>query len=73
MNHITEMRERIMSWLRRRRERARLIEEAADGLISGLGPDAYDAARTMERRADNDKERRYWRDLARAIARTTGK
>jgi hypothetical protein len=27
----------------------------------------------MQRRAHDGKERRYWRDMARAIARMTGK
>jgi hypothetical protein len=56
-----------------RRESARRIEAKANQLIGAFGPDAYDAARTMQRRAHDGKERRYWRDMARAIARMTGK
>ena len=64
---------KFLSWLRRRRERAGWIDVEADNLIGAFGPDAYAAARTMQRRARGDKERLYWRDMARAIARVTAK
>ena len=39
-----EMREQIVSWLRRRRERVRRIEEEASTLTRELGPDAQGAS-----------------------------
>jgi hypothetical protein len=68
-----EMRDQVLSWVRRRRERAGWIEVEADHLIGAFGPDAYAAARTMQRRAHDGKERRHWRDMARAINRMTAK
>ena len=67
------MRPEVLSWLRRRRERARQIEADARTLIRELGPDAYAEARLMQRRAKSIEERRRWRDVALVVARKTGK
>ena len=51
-----EMREQILSWLRRRREWTRRIEEEADMLVRELGPDGYADARLMQRKAKSTDE-----------------
>jgi hypothetical protein len=68
-----EMREQILSWLRRRRERTRRIEGEAGTLVRELGPDAYAEARLKQRKAKSTDERGYWRDVAMAVARIARK
>jgi hypothetical protein len=67
------MRDQILSWLRRRRERARRIEADAEMLLCELGPEAYAEGRLMQRRAKSIEERRHWRDVALVVARKNGK
>ena len=67
------MREEILAWLRRRRERASRIEAEASMLIRELASEAYAEARLMQRRAGSVEDRRHWRDVALAVARKTGK
>jgi hypothetical protein len=68
-----EARELILSWLRRRRERARRIEEEAGMLVRELGPDSYAEARLMQRRAKSTGDRKYWRDVTMAVVRIARK
>jgi hypothetical protein len=68
-----EIRGQILSWLRRRRERARRIEADAGMLFHEFGPDAYAEARLMQRRAKSADETQYWRDVAMAAARIAKK
>ena len=42
-------------------------------LIRELGEDAYVEARLLQNRAKSRDERRYWRDVALAVARLTGR
>jgi hypothetical protein len=67
------MRPEILSWLRRRRERARRIDADSEMLIRELGAEAFAEARMMERRAKSSDEGRRWRDIALTVARKTGK
>jgi hypothetical protein len=67
------MRAEILSWLRRRRERARRIDADSDMFIRELGSEAYAEARIMQRQARSTEERRHWRDIALAIARKTNR
>lgn len=55
------------------RERTRGIGEEAGMLVRELGPDAYSVARLMRRKAKSADERKYWRDVAMAVARIAGK
>jgi hypothetical protein len=66
------IREGILSWLRRRREKARRIEVEARALIRDLGSEAYAEARLMRRQAKSADERRHWRRVALTIARKSG-
>jgi hypothetical protein len=61
----------ILSWLRRRRERAQWIETEATALIRDLGIGAYAEARRNEREANTIKAARDWNHVAVAIARRT--
>ena len=63
----------MLSWLRRRRERAERIAAKANALIRAFGVDAYSEARQRERRADSAATAQEWRHVALAIARRTGK
>ena len=63
----------MLSWLRRRRERAESIEVEADGFIHNLGAAAYSAARRREHGASSDAMAKHWRRVALAIAKKTGK
>jgi hypothetical protein len=67
------MRDQILSWLRRRRERTRRIEVEASMLVRELGSDAYAEARLMQRKSKSTEQREYWRDVAMAVARITRK
>ncbi len=67
------MRDQILSWLRRRRERARRIEADAGMLVRELGSEAYAEARRVQRRAKSFEERHHWRDVALVVARKTSK
>jgi hypothetical protein len=68
-----DMREQILSWLSRRRERTRRIAAEAGMLVRELGPDAYAEARFMQRKARSADEKKYWQDVAMAIARIARK
>jgi hypothetical protein len=68
-----DMREQILSWLGRRRERTRRIAAEAGMLVRELGAEAYTEARLMQRKARSADEKAYWRDVAMAVARITRK
>lgn len=61
----------MLSWLHRRRERAKWIEAEAAALIRDLGVMAYAEARRNEREANTIKAARDWNRIALAIARNT--
>ncbi len=42
-------------------------------LVRELGPDSYAEARLMQRKAKSADERKYWRDVAMAVARIARK
>ena len=63
----------ILSWLRRRRERAARIDADARMLVRELGEDGYVEARLKQSRARSAEERRHWRNVALAVAARTGK
>jgi hypothetical protein len=63
----------MLSWLRRRRERAERIDAEADALISAFGDSAYSEARCREREASSDEMEREWSRVALAIARKAGR
>lgn len=63
----------MLSWVRRRRERAERIEAEADALISALGDGAYSEARRRAREASSDEMEREWKGVALAIARKAGR
>ena len=58
-------------FVEKRRQRARWIEGEAESLIQHLGRGAFDAARRMEREANDFPSVRYWRSVRKAIARET--
>ena len=66
---LMTIREEILSWLRRRRERKQRIEACARTLLEELGSEACDEALLLERRSKSFGERREWRDVAIIIAR----
>src|SRR5208337_1814341 len=63
----------MLSWLRRRRERAERIEAEAEALIRDLGDYAYSEARQREREASSIAMAREWCRIAIAIARKSDK
>jgi hypothetical protein len=63
----------MLSWLRRRREKAERIDAKARALIRAFGVDAYSEARQRERQAQSAEATQEWRAVAVAIARKTGK
>ncbi len=63
----------MLSWLRRRRERAERIETRAEALIREHGIEAYGEARRREREAKTKVEAQTWNRVALAIAHKTGK
>jgi hypothetical protein len=63
----------MLSWLRRRRDRAERTEAEADALISEVGDGAYSEARRRAREASSDEMEREWSRIALAVARKTGK
>jgi hypothetical protein len=62
----------MLSWLRRRRERAERIDAKARELIGAFGVDAYSVARQRKLQADSAEVAREWRCIARVIAHKTG-
>jgi hypothetical protein len=65
--------ESMLTWLRRRRERAALIEAEAEELVRLLGADAYGEARWREQTASSDSMAQEWNLIALTIARSTGR
>ena len=63
----------MLSWLRRRRERAERTEAEADALMRQRGVLAYAEARRREREAKSRVEAQTWNRVALAIAHKTGK
>ena len=63
----------MLTWLRRRRERAERIEAEAGELVRLLGTDAYSEARWREQTASSDSMAQEWNLIALAIARSTGR
>ena len=61
----------MLLFLEQGRQRARWIETEAEALIQHLGLGALDAARRMEREANDFPSLRYWRSVRKAIARET--
>jgi hypothetical protein len=62
----------MLSWLRRRRERAERIDAQVKALIRAFGVDAHYEARQRQRGAESAEAAQEWRAVARAIARKTG-
>jgi hypothetical protein len=62
----------MLSWLRRRRERAERIDAQASALIRAFGVDAYSEARQRKRQAESAEAAQEWRRIARVIAHKTG-
>jgi hypothetical protein len=62
----------MLSWLRRRRERAERIDAKVKALIRAFGVDAHYEARQRQRGAESAEAAQEWRAVARAIARKTG-
>lgn len=62
----------MLSWLRRRRERAERIDAKVMALIRAFGVDAHYEARQRQRGAESAEAAQEWRAVARAIARKTG-
>ncbi len=56
-------------FLEKRRQRARWIEAEAESLIQHLGRGAFEAARRMEREANDFPSVQYWRSVRKALAR----
>jgi hypothetical protein len=67
------IREEILSWLRRRRERKQRIEARARMLFEGLGSEALDEALSLERRSTSFDERREWREVTIIINRMSSR
>ena len=63
----------MLSWLRRRRERAERIGAKVKALTRAFGVDAHHEARKRQREADSAEAAREWRAVARAIAHKTGR
>jgi hypothetical protein len=63
----------MLSWLRRRRERAEGFAAKANALVRAFGADAYSEARQRERRAESTETAQEWRHVAVAVARKTGR
>jgi sulfite reductase beta subunit-like hemoprotein len=70
---LMTIREEILSWLRRRRERKQRIEARARTLLEELGSEAFGEAVSLERRSKSFGERREWRDVAIVIARMSSR
>ena len=62
----------MLSWLRRRRERAERIDAKVKALIRAFGVDAHYEARQRQLGAESAEAVQEWRAVARAIARKTG-
>jgi hypothetical protein len=63
----------MLSWLRRRRERADRIDAKVKALIRAFGVDAHYEARQRKRGAESAEAAQEWRAVAQAIARKTGR
>jgi len=61
----------MLSWLRRRRQRAERVEAEADRLMREHGFDAYGEARRREQEAKSKLEAKVWSRAAQAIAQET--
>ena len=61
----------MLSWLRRRRERAERIDAKVKALIRAFGSTPI-TARQRQRGAESAEAAQEWRAVARAIARKTG-
>jgi hypothetical protein len=59
----------MLSWLRRRGERARRIEAEADTLVRDYGVRAYSVARQRQRESASIPMKQEWSRIARAVAR----
>ena len=64
---------KCLSWLRRRRETAEMIDAEADALIGELGVEAYAEARRREYESSNDALALRWNRIALAVGRKSGK
>jgi hypothetical protein len=62
----------MLSWLRRRRERAEGIAAKANAPIRAFGVDDYSEARQRARQAGSVATAQEWRHVALAIARKAG-
>lgn len=62
----------MLSWLRRRRERAERIDAKVKALIRAFGVDAHYEARQRQLGAESAEAVQEWRAVARAIAHKTG-
>ena len=63
----------MLSWLRRRRERAERAEAEAERLMREYGCDAYGEARRREQELKSKLEAKNWSRAAQAIAQKTSK
>jgi hypothetical protein len=63
----------MLSWLRRRREKAERIDAKVKALTRAFGVDAHNEARRRQREAESVEAAQEWRAVARAIARKTGR
>jgi hypothetical protein len=63
----------MFTWLRRRREEARLVEADAAALVAEYMLAAYSEARQRQQDAHNAETDAHWGRVALAVARITGK
>jgi hypothetical protein len=63
----------MLSWLRRRLEKAERIDAKVKALTRAFGIDARNEARRRQREAESAEAAQEWRAVARAIARKTGR
>ena len=63
----------MLTWLCRRREKAKRIETIAEALVKDFGVGAYAEARKREREAPDLVDARNWNRVAATIARITRK
>jgi hypothetical protein len=63
----------MLSWLRRRSERARRIEAEANALVHKYGKRAYSVARRREQEASSLPMTQEWNRIALAVARKAHK
>jgi hypothetical protein len=67
------MKPAISFWFSKQRVSRRRAEEKADQLMFDFGDEAYGEARRYEREAYGLEAAAYWRHVALAVARRTGK